>query len=77
MIVKAKFRCNSIVDTKMQGGYTERQVQLSAVTSKDGDNADYSKYTPYGEIKMNISEDTAAYNHFQPGKDYYLTFEEA
>ena len=77
MTVKAKFRCNSIVDTDYGNGYGNRNIQFLAVYGKEGENADYSKATPSGELKIQIDKGTAAYDHFQPNKEYYLTFEEA
>jgi hypothetical protein len=78
MTVKAKFSCEHIQDTHFNGGHVQRQVQFRAVYGKDGtENGDYSKYTPFGELKMNIDKETAAYDAFQPGKEYYLTFEAA
>ena len=77
MTVKAKFRCNQVVDYNNGNDYTSREVKFSAVYGKDGENADYSKATPSGQLSMYIDKGTAAYDTFQPGKDYYLTFEQA
>jgi hypothetical protein len=77
MTVKAKFRCVSIVDTKHNVDFTQRMVHFNAVYGKEGENADYAKATPYGELKMQIDQGTPAYDGFEPGKEYYLTFEEA
>lgn len=73
MSIKAKFRCNSI--TEHEGG--NKEVKMVAVYSTTGENADFTKYTPSGQFSMNISPETAAVNYFKPGKEYYLTFEEA
>jgi hypothetical protein len=72
MSVKAKFRCNAITD---YGG--QKQAQMSAVYSDKGENADFAKATPYGELKINIDSEMPASNYFKPGKSYYLHFEEA
>ncbi len=77
MTVKAKFRCVSIIDEAYSTDYSIRQVKFNAVYGKEGENADFSKATPSGELKMQIDKSTPAYDYFAPGKDYYLTFEEA
>ena len=72
MAVKAKFKCQSITDF---GG--QKQASMSAVYSQTGENADFAKATPYGELKINIDAEVPASDYFKPGKEYYLTFEEA
>lgn len=69
--VKAKFRCNSVTDF---GG--QKQAVMSAVYSQTGENADFAKATPYGELKINIDSEVPASDYFKPTKEYYLTFEE-
>ena len=69
--VKAKFRCNNVVDYG-----TQKQANLSAVYSTDTkENADFTKATPYGELKINIDSEVAASEFFKPGETYFLTFE--
>jgi len=70
--VKAKFRCNSVTDF---GG--QKQAVMSAVYSQTGENADFAKATPYGELKINIDAELPASDFFKPGKEYFLTFEKA
>lgn len=70
--VKAKFRCNSVTDF---GGY--KRAKLSAVYSQAGENADYAKATPNGDLEIGIDQSTPAINYFQPGKEYYLVFDDA
>lgn len=72
MAIKAKFRCNSVTDN----GYN-KQAKLSAISGTEGENADYSKATPYGQLEISIDKKTKAADFFEPSKDYYLTFEEA
>lgn len=75
--VKAKFRCNSVVDTNYGNGGQQRTVKFSAAYGAHGENADYSKATPSGDLSMVIDKDTKAHEAFVPGNYYYLTFEEA
>lgn len=70
--VRAKFRCNSITDYG-----TRKEVKASAVYGNEGENADFTKYTPSGELSMHISEETKAAEFFKPGEEFYLTFEKA
>jgi hypothetical protein len=77
MTVKAKFRCNQVINTDNGNGHSSREVKFNAVYGKEGENASYSKATPSGNLSMYIDKETPAYDHFKPGKDYYLTFEEA
>lgn len=70
--VRAKFRCNSIEDFG-----TNKCIKLTAIYGKEGENADYSKYTPFGELKINIDNETRASTFFVPGRNYYLDFTDA
>lgn len=70
MSVKAKFQCNSIVDL----GYAV-SVNMSAVYGTEGENADYAKVTPCGNLNLNIDKETKASQEFERGKYYYLLFE--
>lgn len=68
--VRAKFKCNNIVDYGNQ-----KQANLSAVYSNDTqENADFTKATPYGEFKINIDSSAAASSFFEPTKEYYINF---
>jgi len=71
MAIKAKFTCNSIVDV----GYALTS-SFNAVYGTEGENADYSKATPCGNLQITIDKETKASEYFKRGKDYYLTFEE-
>jgi hypothetical protein len=70
--VRAKFRCVSVTDYGHQ-----KQVHATAVSGIEGENADYSRYTPSGELKITIDQGTVATEFFTPGKPFYMTFEDA
>lgn len=70
--VRAKFHCNSIQDL---GSCVS--VKLSAVTSTDGDNKDFTQYTPSGDFQISIDKEAAAAEFFYPGKNYYLDISQA
>ena len=72
MSVKAKFRVNSIEEFEYQ-----KRVKMSAVYGNEGENADFCKATPSGQLEMSIDKDAIAASLFEVGKSYYLTFDEA
>lgn len=69
MSTRAKFRCNSVVD--FGGG--SKEVSLSVVYDPkgNGENANFTKATPSGEMKMRIDNPEAA-TQFVPGTMYYV-----
>lgn len=74
MNIIAKFSCWSIQDFPEQEYKT---ITLVPVTSGCDENKSFSKYTPSGQLTMNISYETQAVDFFEPGKEYYLTFNKA
>ena len=71
--VRAKFKCDTV--TQYEGG--GKNVVMSAVTTEEGDNAQFAKYTPMGSLQLSITNETEACNWFKPGQLYYLDFTEA
>ena len=69
MSVKAKFECFNIEEFD-----ESKTVYLQAVIGGSDENKEWSKWTPSGNISMNISN-PAAYDKFVVGKEYYVTFE--
>ena len=75
MMVRAKFKCWSILPGQTGNpDDTCAEVRFQAAYG-DGksDNAEWSKWTPSGEIRMFITN-PAAIDAFEVGKSYYLTF---
>lgn len=70
MKVRAKFTCSWVEE--LPGG---KKAHLYAVYSNDGENADFAKATPGGNLSIQIDNETPAVDFFEQGKDYYLTFE--
>lgn len=68
--VQCKFTCESV--TNYNGSKT---AKLRAVSGKEGDNSDFTKFTPNGEISVNITNDAPADGVFVPGENYYVTFD--
>lgn len=69
MTTRAKFRCSSIND--FGGG--SKEVSLSVVYDPhgNGENANFTKATPSGEMKMRI-DNPAASVQFEAGAYYYV-----
>ena len=72
MAIKAKFYCESILDNGRQ-----KTATLRAAMGTAGENADYAKFTPAGNLTITIDNETAASDFFRPNYAYYLTLEDA
>lgn len=74
--VRAKMVCHGVAPT---AGINTSKVNLGCVYSdKDKtENANFTKYTPWGSCELGIDSDAPAASFFQPGKRYYVTFTEA
>jgi len=70
--VVAKFKCNSV-----ENFYESKKARLTAIYSDKGENADFTKFTPSGNLDILIINDALASNFFEPGECYYLTFTKA
>ena len=75
--VRAKMNCNVLETREYSDTYRQKRVSFGAVCGKEGEDKDFSKYTPSGECWMNMDPDCAAAEFFKPGKKYYVTFTEA
>lgn len=69
--VRCKFVCESV--TNFEGSKT---AKLRAVYGTAEENADFTKYTPNGNIEVSITNDAPADGVFVPGKNYYVDFTE-
>lgn len=79
MGVVAKFHVNTVLHREYGGA----EVQLSAVHPQDDDdhvtrdeNEKFFEATPQASLTMQITNAPAA-EQFQPGQDFYVTFERA
>lgn len=82
MTVQAKVRCNANTPPQW-GGQAEpstdtRVVRFAPVydDNPESPNHEWSKYTPAGYIELTITN-PAAFERFEAGKTYLLTFEES
>lgn len=77
MQVKAKFTVSSVTKRKGWGGNPwVWDIKLNPVTSNTDENKSFYASTPSGEIVLGTVNESAA-DAFEPGKDYYVTFEVA
>lgn len=67
--VRALFKVNGVL--LMEG---MKQIKMSAIYGKEGENADFAKATPSGNFEMYVSNDVPASDFFSPGDEMYLTF---
>lgn len=73
-MVRAKFVCYSVEESTFEGSKTEERIHLTAVYGVDGSaNAEWSKWTPSGDIKMTISN-PGAFGQFVQGVEYFIDF---
>jgi hypothetical protein len=83
-MVKAKFKCDKVAPYSYDEGKTiaGKNISMSAVIaySTDGtrsdENESWSQATPSGQLSIHISN-PAAFEQFEEGKEYFLTFEPA
>lgn len=64
MKVSARFICRSVTHTE-----ATRSVEFGAIWTGHPEDNDYSKATPYAEMKMQITND-AVFSAFAPGEVY-------
>jgi hypothetical protein len=71
-MVRAKFKCYDVAETT----YGNIAVSFGAVYGTEGENKDFCKATPCGNLLMDIDKGTKASTEFVRGKEYYLDFTE-
>ena len=72
--VRAKFKCNGIQE---DSEFQQKIVSFCPVISGSEENKSFAKYTPAGDIVLNISDETQAANFFEVNKEYYVDFTKA
>lgn len=70
--IKAKFKCHVVHDFGSQ-----KKVDFTVVTSGSEENKSFSKWTPSGDLSLTVTDETLAFDHFVPGKEYLLEITEA
>jgi hypothetical protein len=83
MSVKARFWVQKVTKQAVSGGNVMRSVELAPVIRSvgqpgDGENVDWSKYTPSGSITLNVTAEAAG-DWFESmlGQDVSITFDAA
>lgn len=73
MKTRCKLRCSEVNLHEGQEG-----IKLNAVTSgsDDEENKSFSKFTPFAEFQMTITNEEL-FGFFKPGKSYYFDIIEA
>jgi hypothetical protein len=66
--VRAKFRLASVLDQ----GFT-KTLNFNAVGDNNKENSQFSKATPWGEIKI-VVDNPDAVAQFTPGDEFYVDF---
>ena len=65
-MIRAKFECESVTLNKSGGS-----IELNPVSSGSPENEKFYKYTPGGQLRLEVVSLEIA-NTFKPGKEYYL-----
>ena len=66
--MRAKYKIDLV--TIYEGGET---LKLLAVTNGTKEDNTFSKFTPYGTMEINVSNE-ALLGKFKPGQKYYIDF---
>lgn len=74
MDIIAKIRCDVI--EAQPAPYKQKTVMFNAVIDGSPENESFAKATPSLNLKMWISDETPAADHFVAGKEYYIIFKE-
>lgn len=75
-MVRAKFKVSSIRETDFGGREKQVEVFLIPVYGDGKENESWSKATPSGDLRMQITNPEAL-AQFSVGKEYFLDFTEA
>ncbi len=78
MAVRAKFYVREVSQFVWSAGQRplvdQKTVKMSVVMGPDGDNAEWAKASPSGNLEITITN-PAAFNQFEVGQYVYLTME--
>lgn len=82
MAIKARFWVQNVLKQAISGGEINRVVQMAPVTRStgqpgDGENVDWSKFTPSGGMNMTVTQPEAGqWFEDRIGKDVSITIED-
>lgn len=72
-MVRAKFKCDSIVTAAYGKDNQSITVNMSPVYGNSEENKQFWRYTPAGSIALTIDNPDAV-AQFSPGREYYIDF---
>lgn len=75
--VRAKMTCNNLGQSSPGGAVNKVELGCVYSAADATENANFTKYTPWGGCTLGIDADAPAASFFKPGKKYYVTFTEA
>lgn len=75
--VRAKMTCHGMAPTHPNSNTSKVEMGCVYSATDATENANFTKYTPWGNCTMGIDTDAPAAEFFKPGKKYYVTFTEA
>lgn len=67
-----KFRAKFRVESSEVNDQQQQVLLARAIYGTEGENADYAKATPWGELRINIDPSTDAHGMLEPGNDIYI-----
>lgn len=72
MSVRCKMKCEAVITT-WSGHEFLYEIKLLPVTHGSIENAEFFRYTPYGQLSFG----SVSAHEFEPGKEYYIDLTEA
>lgn len=73
-LLRCKLRVVEVThEMNADGSVNQERVKLCAVMGKEGDNAEWSRWTPYADFSIGISN-PAAFNKLSKGHEFYVDF---
>jgi hypothetical protein len=72
-MIRAKFKVSRIAKVDVGNGNWQEEVSMQPVYGTSDENKQWSKFTPSGELKMNITAEGAV-GQFELGKEYFIDF---
>lgn len=75
--VRAKMTCNGLFPSNPNGAIAKAEFGCVYSDKEATENANFTKFTPWGHCTIGIDADAPAASFFKPGKKYYVTFTEA
>jgi len=73
-ILRCKMRVNTVTQSKESDGSTSQEtIELRAVYAAEGENAQWSKWTPCADFKISITN-PQAFGKLSKGHEFFVDF---